>query len=152
MAFTENADGSLTYDGNDEQTPHALVVTEAFTGQLRFGAGGGGDGPLVTPVLKGTVMKTKMLGSSNVAAGQGPRHPKAVLIAHATAKENDILPDDEVTPMIATMAKRKAAWEKFVAAERAKPPAPPSITVGKATLTEEDLLALKAMVVAKPAT
>lgn len=131
-----NADGS--YSPPDAATPHALVVTETFTGQLRGG--------FQVSVAKGTVLAVQALGATNVAAGQGPRHPKAALIEHATAKVGDVLPDDQVTPMIPVMSERKAAWQKFVAAEAAKPK-PPTI----AALTGPEIAALRALIAGKSA-
>lgn len=114
-------DANGNYSPPDEMTPHALVVTETFTGQLRGGF------PISVP--KGTVLAVHSLGATNAAAGQGPRHPKAALIEHADAKVGDVLPDDEVTPAVAAMAAKKAAIEKFRAAEAAKPKPPPEPTL-----------------------
>jgi len=125
------------YTPPDEVTTHALVVTEAFTGQLRGGF------PINVP--KGTVLAVQALGYTNVAAGQGPRHPKAALIESATAKVGDVLADGEVVPAIAIAAARQAAVAKFRAAEAAKPKPPPGPTL------EERVAALEAKA-AKPAT
>jgi hypothetical protein len=125
-----NADGS--YSPPDTAAPLALVVTEAFTGQLRGG--------FPVNVAKGTVLAVQSLGHTNVAAGQGPRHPKAVLIEHATAKVGDVLPMDEVTPAIAAAKAKQEAIAKYRAAEAAKPKPPPGPTI------EERLAALEAKV------
>src|SRR5579872_2352316 len=121
-----NADGS--YSPPDQESPHALVVTEAFTRPV-------GQGFKPPPYPKGWVLATVSLGATNAAAGHGPRHPNAVLIEHATAKVGDVLPDDEVATAVAVMAARKAAWQAYVAAEAAKPK-PPVV----APLTAEEVV------------
>jgi hypothetical protein len=144
--FTTNADGSLTYAPPDQPVQHALVVTESFTRPVAAGFK-----PPPYPkgwVLEGVGSRRTLLGHTNVASGQGPRHPKAALIEHATAKVGDVLPDDEVTPAIATAAAKTAAVQKYRAAEAAKPPppAPPP------PLNATELAAVRALIAAKPAT
>lgn len=130
------------YSPPDQRTQHALVATEAFTGMLRAAS----QPPLRVPIAKGTVLAVDNLGATNVAFGQGPRHPKAVLIEHATAKVGDVLPDDEVTPAIAAAAAKQAAVAKYRAEEASKPPAPNS----DPPLTAEERKALRALIAAKP--
>jgi hypothetical protein len=140
-------DAQGNYSPPDQETAHVLVVSEAFTGRL---AGGG----FPVPVAKGLVLATVSLGQTQIAAGMGPRHPKATLIEHATAKAGDVLPDDRVTPAIATAAAKQAAVARYRAEQAAKPkpaPEPPKLTLGSATLTEADIVALKALIAAKPA-
>ena len=135
--FTLNADGTYTYDGKDARTPHALVATTAYLGQLQRGGR--------SMVLKGNVFSVEPLGITNVMAGQGARHPHGVLIEHPTAQPGDILPDHEVAAGITTAAAKQAAVAAYRAAEAAKPKPPPGPTL------EERVAALEAKI-AKPAT
>jgi hypothetical protein len=92
---------SETTVGPDVATPHALVVTDTFTGRSQ----GGYPTP---PYPVGFVLAVASLGQTNVHAGQGPRHPKATLIEHPTAKPGDVLSEADLTAGIAT-AKAKQA-------------------------------------------
>lgn len=133
-------DAEGNYAPPDQPTPHALVVTKAFTGRLRSG--------FPVNIAAGTVLAVAPLGHTNVATGAGPKHPHAALI-EATAEVGDVLSEAVITAGIATAATKQAAVQKFRAAEAAKP-VTASLTVGKTTLTEADVAALKAML-SKPA-
>jgi hypothetical protein len=126
-----NADGS--YSLPDQATPHALVVTETFTGRSQ----GGFPTP---PYPKGFVLAVQSLGATNIAAGQGPQHPKAALIEHATAKVGDVLTDADVAAGVALAATRQAAVANYRAAEAAKPQPPAGPTL------EQRVAALEAKV------
>lgn len=129
-------DAQENYSPPDQATPHALVATEAFTGQLHAG--------FRVKITAGTVLAVANLGATNVATGQGPRHPKAALIEHVTAKVGDILPMDEVTPAIATAKAKAEAVQKYRAAEAAKPQPPPV-----PALTAAEIVALRALIAPK---
>ena len=87
---------------NDVATLHALVVTEAFTGQSHMGFA-------TPPYPVGFVLQVQMLGQTNVHAGQGPRHPKAALIeVPAGTKAGAILTEAEVATGIATAKEKQA--------------------------------------------
>ncbi len=107
-------------------------------------------GAIAVPV--GAVLKQQSIGTTNVLAAHPHGPGEAAWIEHATAKGGDVLPADEVTAGTNLMAQHKAAIATYRAAEAAKPKTPPSITLGATTLTEMELTALKAMLVAKPTT
>lgn len=129
-------DAEGNYSPPDQATLHALVVTAPLAAQFRAGGG--------WPIPKGGVIGVAALGISNAAAGQGPRHPHAVLIEHPTAKVGDVLPDAEVTVALATTQAHHAAWAKYRAAEAEKPAVP-----GTAPLTAAEIAELRALIVAK---
>ena len=80
----------------DVATRHVLVVTEPFTGQSRMGFA-------IPPYPRGFVLHAEPLGQTNVHAGQGRRHPKAVLI-EGDWKVGEIVPESELVAAIATAA------------------------------------------------
>jgi len=128
-----NADGS--YTGTDVATPHVLVTTKAYRGQLRMG------GAINVPA--GQVLRAQVIGTTNAlveptAAGPGA----AVWIEHATAKEADVLTTAEVQAGVAAMAKKKAAIAAYRAAE-AKKPKPPTLEQRVAALEAKALIATK---------
>jgi hypothetical protein len=130
-------DAQGNYSPPDQEVRLVLAVTEGFRGQLSSG--------FPVSVAKGTVLAVETsLGHTNVAVGQGPSHPKAALIEHATAKVGDVLPDAEVSAGIATAKARQDAVAKFRAADAAKPQAP-----AVAALTAHEIAALRALI-AKP--
>ena len=134
MQMPFNADGS--YTGTDAATPHALVATKAYTGQLRSGH--------PTPVAAGQVLAVQAMGTTNALAQ--PPHPHgAAWIEHATAKPMDVLTAAEVAVGVALMANRKAAIEAYRKAEAAKPKPAPVVP-----LSAHELAALRALI-AKPA-
>lgn len=85
---------------NDVVTRHVLVVTEPFTGQSRMGFA-------IPPYPRGFVLHAEPLGQTNVHAGQGRRHPKAVLI-EGDWKVGEIVPESELVAAIATAAAKQA--------------------------------------------
>ena len=105
-------DASGNYAPPDQATPHVLVATTPFTGQLQRGG--------KVPVVRGQVIDTATLGFTNIAAGMGPKHPHGALIEHPTAKLGDVLSEADLTAGVAAAAAKLAAVQKFWAAEKAK--------------------------------
>lgn len=131
--------------GPDMATPHVLVVTEEFSGQLRWAYKGQ---PATIPVPKGYVLAVDTLGQTNVHAGMGPRHQKAVLIEHPTAQPGDVLPDHEVTAGIEAAKEKQAA----VPAQRAARAAQQQKVVAASTLSPQEIAALRAIIATSKST
>lgn len=87
--------------GPDIATPHALVVTETFTGRSQAGFA-------TPPYPVGFVLTVASLGQTNVFHGQGPRHPKAALIEHPTAKPGDVLSAADLAAGVAAAKEKQA--------------------------------------------
>ena len=93
----------------DVATPHGLVVTTPFTGQSRAGFA-------TPPYPVGFVLAVYTLGQTNVHAGQGPRHPNAILVeVPAGTQPGEIMTE----PQIAEYAAASAAKQALVPAQRA---------------------------------
>ena len=129
----------------DVATLHALVVTEPFTGQSRAG--------FVTPPYPvGFVLAVDMLGQTNVHAGQGPRHPNAVLVeVPEGTKPGDVLTEAQIAEYAAASAAKQALVPAQRAAREAQAQAAAAAHAAEQAAIPKRLAAIEAHLGIKPA-